>query len=237
MAADTAIPEYDLDESVVAAAFHPVEAAIIRKFLGLPPKPDDSLLDVWNHAGELPAGVVYLEDADGSVGDCGPDRAASDAVARLVLAGFEGTLPVWGCVREGEVTIARKDRRPRKRAVRALPLLLLEVNWADSGPGFSWPEAHHLGWLPGFNRWAVTASRDTPEIDGYCDRVLGTFAHCDDPVARARDVIQGYWQSLKDEYDQARWEYRFEEGRLTAADADAMAEEVWPEETAGQRWP
>jgi hypothetical protein len=54
-------------------------------------------------------------------------------------------------------------------------------------------------------------------------------------VARARVVIQGYWQSLKDEYDQARWEYLFEEGRLTAADADAMAEEVWPEETADER--
>jgi hypothetical protein len=230
MAADNALLELDLDESVVTAAFHPVEAAIVREYLGLPPRPDESSLDVWNHAGELPTGVVHLEDADGSVGDCGLDRAASDAVARLVLAGYEGTLPVWGCVREGEVTITRKDRRPRKGPVRALPLMLLEVNWADSGPGFSWPEAHHLGWLTGFNRWVVTASRDTPEIDGYCDRVLDTFAHCEDAVARARDVIQGYWQSLKDEYGQERWEYLFEEGRLTASDAEAMASAVWAEE-------
>lgn len=230
MSAGTVLSETDIDEDVVAAAFHPVEAATIRAHLGLPPKPDDASLDVRNHAGELPDGVVHLEDADGSVGYCGTDRAASDAVARLVLAGFEGNLPVWGCARESEVIVTRKDRRPRKRAVRALPLMLLEVNWADSGPGFSWPEAHHLGWLPGFNRWAVTGSRDTPEIDGYCDRVLATFAHCEDPVARARDVIQGYWQSVKDEYDQARWEYLFEEGRLTAADAQAMADAVWPDE-------
>ncbi len=233
MSAVTVLPEAGVDEDVVAAAFHPVEAAIIRKCLGLPPIPGDASLDVRNHAGDLPEGVVHLEDADGSVGDCGIDRAVSDAVARLVLAGFEGTLPVWGSARESEVIITRKERRPRKRAVRALPLLLLEVNWADSGPGFSWPEAHHLGWLPGFNRWTVTASRDTPEIDGYCDRVLATFAHCEDPVAGAREVIQGYWQSLKDEYDQARWEYLFEEGRLTAADAEAMADAVWPDEVEG----
>lgn len=42
MAADTALLEPDLDESVVAAAFHPVEAAIVRTYLGLPTKPDDS---------------------------------------------------------------------------------------------------------------------------------------------------------------------------------------------------
>ena len=74
MADDTAFRGPDLDDEVVAAAFHPVEAAIVRTYLGLPTKPDDSSLDVWNHAGELPAGVVHLEDAEGSVGDCGPNR-------------------------------------------------------------------------------------------------------------------------------------------------------------------
>ena len=173
----------DSNEDVVAAAFHPVEAAIVRKHLGLPLPPEEAAQEVCNRAGELPAGVVRLEDADGSKGDCGPDRAASGAVARLVLAGFEGTLHFWGRVREGEVTVTRKDCRPRKRAVRTLPLLLLKVNWADSGPGLTWTEAHHLSWLPGFNRWAVTASRHTSDIDGYCDRLRATHSHCADPVA------------------------------------------------------
>lgn len=43
-------------------------------------------------------------------------------------------------------------------------------------------------------------------------------------------MIQNYWQALKDEYGQARWEHLFEEGRLSATDAEAMADSSWPDE-------
>ena len=37
---------------------------------------------------------------------------------------------------------------------------ICNINWADSGPGMSWPEAYHVFRVPGFDRYVVTASRE-----------------------------------------------------------------------------
>jgi hypothetical protein len=214
-----------MKSDLISQAFHPVEAAIARIALGLPAEHCDRRLDLWNRRKTLPSGVVHLEPG---FNENKRSRSASDALARLVLCGIEDTLPVFAAMSRGVAIVTRKKRAPRSQPVRAMPLFLLEVNWADSGPGISWPEAYHVGWLPGFGRWVLTASRDTPEVDGYCDRVLCHFDHCDDPIAEARKRLQAYWHELKGSYGQRRWAHLFNTGRITRHDAEQMAGVVWP---------
>jgi hypothetical protein len=55
------------------------------------------------------------------------------------------------------------------------PRHLLTINWADSRPGFSWPVAYYVAWLPYYDRFVVTASADCPDGFGYCDFAIGSF--------------------------------------------------------------
>jgi len=61
----------------------------------------------------------------------------------------------------GRFVTARQffDRRARGK-VELWPYYLLTINWADSGPGFSWPVAYNAIYVPGFDRTVVTASGD-----------------------------------------------------------------------------
>jgi hypothetical protein len=51
-----------------------------------------------------------------------------------------------------------------------------QINWADSGPGLSWPADYNLVWLPTYDRFVLTYSADSPDAFGYCDFALGTVA-------------------------------------------------------------
>lgn len=214
-----------MNSQLIGQAFHPVEAAIARIALGLHAERGDRKLDLWNRGLSLPSGVVHLEPG---FNESERRRSASDALARMVLSGVEDTLPVFISVNRGVTIVTRKKRAPRSPSVRAVPIFLLEVNWADSAPGISWPEAYHVGWLPGFDCWVLTSSRDTPELDGYCDRVLCHFDQSDDPVAEAGSRILAYWQRLKNAYGQARWVRLLNTGRIAQSDAARMAGTVWP---------
>ncbi len=220
-----------MNSLLIDQAFHPVEAAIARIALSLHAERGDRKLDLWDRGMSLPSGVVHLEPG---FNESERRRSASDALARMVLSGVEDTLPVFITVNRGVTIVTRKKRAPRSPSVRALPMFLLEVNWADSAPGISWPEAYHVGWLPGFDRWVLTSSRDTPELDGYCDRVLCHFDQCDDPAAEAGSRIQVYWQGLKNAYGQARWASLLNAGRIAQGDVVRMASTVWPVSTQGQ---
>ena len=194
--------------------FHPIEAAIVRIALGLPEAPEDHQLDLWRPA----RGVVGLHPDQSDVQNL--NRAANNALARLILSGYEDTLPAYLWSAGGVVHSTRPDVG-RKRFKTDL---LFGINWACSGPGVSWPEIYHLGWLPVFDRWVVVASRDTDEVDGYCDRVLGHFADCDEPVREAAKVIERYWSSLL-EYEQERFEEVMDTGLISAV--DEIADRVW----------
>ena len=122
-----------------------------------------------------------------------PDDAQTSqleiAVAQILLHRSQGGLPQWGCVnKDGKVVRGReKLKRPKDAEPLTLhPQLLLCINWADSGPGFSWPEAYHITRIPGFDKYIFTASRDSPdaylfdaglisgeEADSWADEVWG----------------------------------------------------------------
>jgi hypothetical protein len=156
-----------------------------------------------------------------------PPRLAI-AVAQILLNHIQGTLPQWASVRGSKVTLNRKAHRRHKDARLAFnPRLICTVNWADSGPGFSWPESYHVTYLPGFDKFVVTASRDGPDAWGCADHAIGVAKGSLDQVDAAKEVVSEFWRMQLNSWDQPRWAYLFDEGLIDTNAADAWADEVW----------
>ena len=79
-------------------------------------------------------------------------RLVDAVVASIVLENVEKRLPGWSALRaDGSFVCARKYRDDEKvpnRKVLLQSRRLFVINWADSGPGFSWPVAYYVTWLP-----------------------------------------------------------------------------------------
>jgi len=110
-------------------------------------------------------------------GDRSQYEAIINAVARISLAPIRSSLPVWGGYSNGEVFHTRQKENSGVlplRSFRSDPVLVLSINWADSGPGFSWPIHYYISWIPYYERYVVTASYDSSEVEGcYVPARLG----------------------------------------------------------------
>jgi hypothetical protein len=155
------------------------------------------------------------------------------AVASILLERIDRRLPQWSAVGpDGTVRYARKlrDRStlPNRRVLASIRYLFT-LNWATSGPGFSWPTAYHLVWVPTYERFVVTDSRDNDEVLGYSDFALGHFPTTSSFIERAGEVIRRNWEIQRDMYSQdERWEALFDTGLLDAETVEQWAEIVWP---------
>jgi hypothetical protein len=151
------------------------------------------------------------------------------AVAFIVLEHAENRLPQWASVSDEAVSLARqyRDRETAPdRKVLLYPQLLFEINWAYSGPGFSWPVAYYVTWVPIYERFVVTASADSPDAFGYCDFALGAFGS-DTPIKEgAQSIIRAEWQALRD-MGLHRWADLFSAELISETEADELAEGVW----------
>jgi len=154
--------------------FEPGERTILRAYFGMPALADGPKLE--DLYGEPPGQREPTADLGGPVRLPRLDRYASVspvqvAVARICLAAErEDLLPWFACSEEGEIAGRQGFTRRNDQAIQPLADRLLCINWADSGPGISWPEDYHLCFVPGFDRYVVTLSVDTPE-SLRCDRV------------------------------------------------------------------
>lgn len=159
-----------------------------------------------------------------------PEYELPNAVARIALKGIQNRLPTWGCLnKEGDFVLARSYEKNKGRDTELFPLYLLTINWADSGPGFSWPEAYYLIWLPEFERYVVTASQDSPDCYGFEDIVIGHAPFALDRRRVAKDLIVNWWRQNGQTVDQPAWECLFGSGFITETEAYAWRDEVWPE--------
>ena len=160
-------------------------------------------------------------------------RLIDAAVAFIVLERVEQRLPQWAAVYDDGLVLARKHRDGTKvpnRKVVLQPRHLFTINWADSGPGYSWPTAYYVTWLPYYDRYVVTASADCPDAFGYCDFALGAFG-IDTPIKEgARKIICADWSDQSTQWEQQRWAYLFSTELISKQEAEAWAEEVWPSE-------
>ena len=157
------------------------------------------------------------------------------AVARVMLNPIQASLPQWACAGEnGELLLNREEIHRHPQAVRLTldPQLVCCINWADSGPGYSWPESYHVTYIPGLEKFIVTASRDGADAFGCADHALGWGSAAEGELLVAKRIIQGFWEHQRNEWDQERWAYLFDDGLIDSATADAWAEEIWPQDNA-----
>ena len=157
------------------------------------------------------------------------------AVARVLLNPIQASLPQWAAVREsGEVLLNRKEIQRHPQAVRLTlePQLVCCINWADSGPGYSWPESYHVTYIPGLEKFIVTSSRDGADAFGCADHALGWGSAAEGELLVAKRIIQGFWEHQRNEWDQERWAYLFDEGLINETTANSWAEEIWPQDNA-----
>jgi len=212
------------------AVFHPCELVILAHYLGkrgvLPvelratplPKPVAS-----HEVDERNTGIVLQLDASGEKSEL----TIPNAVARICLASIQDELPQWG-VYDGETVKFGRTLVPiSKLPARELkPQLLFEINWTDSGPGFSWPEQYRVTAVPYFKVQVVTASDDSPDALGYCDFAIGWFNDSDGLLQGAERVICDYWSNRAEEGGEP-WEEFWAEGLVTKTLANAWARVAW----------
>ena len=206
------------------------EHAIIADWLGLKPRYE---------ATDLPSAMDALKklEFEGRASGYGEEDAA---VASIVLERIQHTLPQWASVKlreneneESVITLAREIKeRHARRTVELVPQYLLTINWADSGPGFSWPVAYHVTWVPIYDEYIVTQSADSPDAFGYCDFAIGHFPKTNDFVTAAANEIKGDWEWQRDQFCQARWAYLFGSGLIDEDTAIRHREEIWDDEPA-----
>jgi hypothetical protein len=203
------------------------EFAMTADIVRLLPADEHDLLEYYVEGTCLPNDVDTLYDALEVPNNATPPRLAI-AVAQILLHHVQGALPQWASVRGDKVFLNRKEHKRHKDARLAFnPQLVCTINWADSGPGFSWPESYHVTCLPGFDKFVVTASRDGPDAWGCSDHAIGVADGDLSPVEAAKKVIVEFWGSQVSAWEQCRWAYLFGEGLIDTQTANAWANEVW----------
>lgn len=158
------------------------------------------------------------------------------AAAEIALRSLADRLPNWGGMYVGRnrhrlvpATTSAEQREQLRLAL--IPRFLFSINWADSGPGFSWPMGYHLTWLPGYDRYVVTSSSDSSEGNfGYCDLALdwidGALSEAE-VIEAAGNIVAGDWYWQFAEWEQPRWTAFLSAGLISAATADELATALW----------
>jgi hypothetical protein len=206
------------------------EHVIIADWLGVEPRCE---------ASNLPSSWEVLETL-GFEGQASGYSEEDAAVAAMILERIQETLPQWASVKlreneyeEAVITLAREIKaRQARRKIELIPKYLLTINWADSGPGFSWPVDYHVTWVPIYDEYIVTQSADSPDAFGYCDFAIGHFPKTDDFVSAAANEIKSDWEWQRDEFTQLRWAYLFGNGLIDEATSLRLRKEVWDDEPA-----
>lgn len=190
---------------------------------------------------ENPGPVRLLESYDRF--DYGHEKRLANAVARIALNAIADRLPQWAASSASGDWVFGREHQPRRgAAIDPLPRFLLMINWADSGPGFSWPEAYHATFLPGFDCNVVTLSADSPEGNGYTDLAIGHFPADADFDAEVERIVCGFWSSHTNADPELAWAYLFDEGYVDAGTAYRWREQVWggdeeEDEDSEEDWP
>ena len=160
------------------------------------------------------------------------DRNDANRVAEIALCSVQGRLPQGIAIREdGSPVICRKTwhcQVPMRNDL-LFPTHLLDINWDDSQPGFSWPESYYATVFPGYNVYAVTISQGSGDSHGYYDLAIGFF-QAEEPAeieAKASLVLQAWWQSQHQGVRKCGWKELLKSGQIDAETALRLRDEVW----------
>lgn len=153
---------------------------------------------------------------------------ADVAIARLLLGPIQDELPSWSILGDEGLMCARP---PFPAAPGGAPLFapthLATIDWASSGPGFSWPEAYYATVIPPLGIVVVTGSRDSEEPLGCTDHAYGWRPATRPLRAIAREVLVADWTRTTDASGAPAWESIFLTGLLGRRTLMSMRRQVW----------
>jgi hypothetical protein len=154
------------------------------------------------------------------------------AVAAIVLRSVHKELPWYSGTGLGPETGARWWRPRREDSTPSvLPIRLLTINWASSGPGLDWPDEYYLSWVPVYDRYVITVSADSDEsLRDRVDMAIHSFAAGDDILAEVKPAIIADWEMERGQFEQGRWEKAYSSGLVSKQLAGEWADEVWVED-------
>ena len=213
--------------------YHPLEHAYLCDYLGLE-RPDcakglnphapaerDEALD---HDEYVSDGIFRLRPAcDGGYNTW----TVPNAIARMALNHHQRQLPQWGyCSGDSFVKARHYEGRSLRRAAFE-PEFLLMINYADSGPGFSWPETYHAVLFPHYDVYVVTASQDSPDVHGYVDEAIGFFPRDMDILEGVKPILCKTWPGEMEPEPDYAWQNVWSEGLIDAETACAWRAEVY----------
>ena len=163
----------------------------------------------------------------------------ANRVAEIALSSVQVRLPKGISIRkDGSTFFGRKTwlcSVPMRHDL-LFPIHLLEINWDDSQPGFSWPESYYATLLPGYNVYAVTISQGSADSHGYFDVAVGCFQadNTEQIAENAARVVQSWWQFQYNELKKNGWKGLLKAGMIDSESAFRLRDEVWKNvETSG----
>ena len=189
-----------LEKVKVVEYFHPREHAILAEYFNLKDKLPKDASDIDPHV-IVPIEDDYDEGENGIIcrpghGNRSVRESIKNAVARIALAPIRGNLPVYKTNQNGELSSTRLKGNSGElplRGFRSEPVLVLSINWSDSGPGYSWPVHYYISWVPYYERYVVTASYDSTDIEGYLDVTIGHLTDGALIETDLKEVIKSHW--------------------------------------------
>lgn len=195
----------------------------------LPPDEHRLIAAYFDNESEKEEGVARACDRLGVPVEVYISRVAA-AAGQILVQGIQDELPQWSTSNgNGEFIFGRAIGDCSRRAQLALvPVHLFTINWADSGPGFSWPETYSLVYVPWRERYVVVASQDSTDMWGCTDQAIGHFAGETERVGGVENVICAYWREIAKDRDYP-WAYLFDTGLIEQGYAEDWREAVWPE--------
>ncbi len=216
--------------------FKPVELAILAAYVGKRGLLPDHIRSIEPYRVYDPldwdqeqGGIVPLLDDFGKQNNL----AFSNAVARICLSEILDTLPQWAASDgNGTLILGRRIVSPLELPPRVLLRKhLFTINWANSAPGYSWPEAYYATELPFFNVVVVTASVDCTDELGYSDIALGWFESSAPRVEAIRNIIEGHWlEFAAANPEHTGWECVTDPGEIDFDTAEKWAKDIWQPE-------
>jgi len=187
------------------------------------------LLEAW-FEGKQPSfeDEELLEEWGFDHDPCEPYTRLDAWLGAFAVRDIQERLPNCGICREDGVILTRPiEKKRRSKKVAFAVRFLFRINWANSGPGFSWPADYHLIWLPGFERWVLTYSADSPDAMGYCDFALGAFGAEADWRQSVKEILVADWRLQYGEWEQTPWQELWGHGLVTEEEALAWRKEAW----------
>jgi len=139
----------------------------------------------------------------------------------------QAQLPRLNLTLAGASTHARAGQPRRETPVPLVSQALFEIHWGATGAAFARPEAYRLTFLPGYDRFVVTASQDSTDVHGVCDEAIGWFDAGFEPMHAVRLIVCRWWSSLVEACDQNHWQGVSRTGLVSAEDAWAWAGTIW----------